>query len=65
MGLTQVSRNPGVFLKKKWRYLTLRQKLTALFLLTAVIILAVNLYMFALINQIGRASCRERVSASV
>ena len=51
MGLTQVSRNPGVFLKKKWRYLTLRQKLTALFLLTAVIILAVNLYMFALINR--------------
>lgn len=40
-----------VFLKRKWRYLTLQQKLTALFLLTAVVILAVNLYMFALINE--------------
>lgn len=43
--------NPGAFLKRKWRYLTLQQKLTALFLLTAVIILTVNLYMFSLINE--------------
>ena len=39
------------FLQRKWKYMTLQQKLTALFLLTAVIILAVNLYMFALINE--------------
>lgn len=41
----------GIILKRKWKYLTLQQKLTALFLLTAVIILIVNLYMFALINK--------------
>lgn len=39
------------FLRKKWKYLTLQQKLTALFLLTAVIVLAVNLYIFTLINE--------------
>ena len=39
------------FLGKKWKYLTLQQKLTALFLLTAVIVLAVNLYIFTLINE--------------
>lgn len=38
-------------LGEKWKYLTLQQKLTALFLLAAVIILAVNLYMFTLINE--------------
>lgn len=37
--------------REKWRYLTLQQKLTALFVLTAVIILAVNLYMFTFINE--------------
>lgn len=44
-------RSPGRIIRKKWRYLTLQQKLIALFLLTAVIILAVNLYMFMLINE--------------
>ena len=44
-------RGPKRIIQKKWRYLTLQQKLTALFLLTAVIILAVNLYMFMLINE--------------
>ena len=37
--------------KYRWKLLTLQQKLTALFVLTAVIILAVNLYMYALINE--------------
>lgn len=47
---------------KKWKYLTLQQKLTALFLLTAVIILTVNLYMFSIINEMtGRV---ERVYVS-
>ncbi|MDE6960741.1 MAG: two-component sensor histidine kinase, partial [Lachnospiraceae bacterium] len=41
----------NAFLRKKWKNLTLQQKLTALFLLTAVIVLAVNLYMFTLINE--------------
>lgn len=36
---------------KRWKYLTLQQKLTALFVLTAVIILAVNMYMYAIIND--------------
>lgn len=36
--------------KNRWKDLTLQQKLTALFVLTAVIILAVNLYMYALLN---------------
>lgn len=36
---------------EKWKYLTLQQKLTALFVLTAVIILTVNLYMFSLTNE--------------
>lgn len=36
---------------KKWKYLTLQQKLTALFVLTAVIILTVNLYMFSITNE--------------
>ena len=51
MEQTRFFRAPGAFLKKKWRYLTLQQKLTALFLMTAVVILAVNLYMFTLINK--------------
>ena len=51
MSRGEVSGRGAGFLRKKWRYLTLQQKLTALFLLTAVIILAVNLYMFALINR--------------
>ena len=38
--------------KFRWKQLTLQQKLTALFVLTAVIILAVNLYMYALLNEI-------------
>ncbi|MCI8586139.1 MAG: histidine kinase [Lachnospiraceae bacterium] len=41
----------GSFFGRKWKYLTLQQKLTALFLLTAVIILTVNLYIFLLINE--------------
>ena len=41
----------GSFIGRKWKYLTLQQKLTALFLLTAVIILTVNLYIFLLINE--------------
>lgn len=41
----------NAFLRKKWKNLTLQQKLTALFLLTAVIVLAVNLYMFTMINE--------------
>lgn len=39
------------FALRKWKYLTLQQKLTALFLLTAVIILTVNLYMLSLTNE--------------
>lgn len=50
MDAAKIFRDPGAFLTKRWRYLTLQQKLTALFLLTAVVILAVNLYMFTLIN---------------
>lgn len=38
---------------KKWKYLTLQQKLTALFVLTAVIILTVNLYMYAITNEMA------------
>ena len=38
--------------KFRWKQLTLQQKLTALFVLAAVIILAVNLYMYALLNEI-------------
>lgn len=38
-------------IQKKWKYLTLQQKLTALFVLTAVIILTVNLYMFSVTNE--------------
>ncbi len=40
-------------MKKRWKYLTLRQKLTALFVLTAVIIVSVNLYMFAITNEMA------------
>jgi len=40
-------------IKKRWKYLTLRQKLTALFVLTAVIIVSVNLYMFAITNEMA------------
>lgn len=36
---------------RKWKYVTLQQKLTALFMLTAIIILAVNLYMFSITNE--------------
>lgn len=36
---------------KKWKYLTLQQKLTALFVFTAVIILTVNLYMLGITNE--------------
>lgn len=36
---------------KRMRYMTLQQKLTALFVLTAVVILAVNMYMYAIIND--------------
>ena len=35
---------------KKWKTMSLQQKLTMVFVLTAVIILAVNLYMYAIIN---------------
>lgn len=37
--------------RHRWKNLSLQQKLTALFVLTAGIILAVNLYMYALINE--------------
>ncbi len=36
---------------RKGRYLTLQQKLTALFVLTALFILTVNLYMFSVTNE--------------
>lgn len=36
---------------KKWKYLTLQQKLTMLFVLTAITILAVNLCMFSITNE--------------
>lgn len=36
---------------EKWKHMTLQQKLTALFVLTAVIILTVNLYMFGITNE--------------
>lgn len=35
----------------KWKHMTLQQKLTSLFILTAIMILTVNLYMYAVINQ--------------
>lgn len=35
----------------RWRYLTLQQKLTALFVLTTVLTLAVNLYIFFILND--------------
>lgn len=38
-------------IQKKWRYMTLQQKLSTLFALTAVVILAVNLYMYSIINE--------------
>lgn len=50
MNLHQVK----AFILIKWKYRTLRQKLTMLFMLTAVIILAVNLYMFAITNEMTR-----------
>ena len=34
----------------KWKAMSLQQKLTMVFVLTAVMILAVNLYMYAIIN---------------
>ena len=34
----------------RWMTMSLQQKLTAVFVLTAVMILAVNLYMYAIIN---------------
>ncbi|MBR5510500.1 MAG: histidine kinase [Lachnospiraceae bacterium] len=34
----------------KWNYMTLQQKLTGLFLLTSIVILAVNLMMYGIIN---------------
>lgn len=37
--------------KHQWKRLSLQQKLTGLFILTAVIILAVNLYMYTLLNE--------------
>lgn len=36
---------------KRLKYMTLQQKLTALFVLTAIVILAVNMYMYAIIND--------------
>lgn len=38
---------------KRWKYLTLQQKLTAMFVLTAVFILTVNLCMFSIINEMA------------
>ncbi len=38
---------------EKWNHRTLQQKLTALFLFTSLIILAVNLYMYAAINTMN------------
>lgn len=59
-------------IQKKWRYMTLQQKLSTLFGLTAVIILMVNLYMYSLINEmtgrveevyIGNVSLNELADA--
>ena len=36
---------------KKWMYMTLQQKLIALFCLTSAVILAVNLYTYAMISR--------------
>ena len=38
-------------IQRKWKYMTLQQKLSALFVLTAVVILTVNLYMYSIINE--------------
>ncbi|MDO4260933.1 MAG: histidine kinase [Eubacteriales bacterium] len=46
----------------RWKYMTLQQKLTGVFVLAAVIILAVNLYLYGIINEMtGRV---ERVYES-
>lgn len=59
-------------IQKKWKYMTLQQKLSTLFGLTAVIILMVNLYMYSLINEmtgrveevyIGNVSLNELADA--
>lgn len=39
--------------REKWKYLTLQQKLTAVFMFTSVIILAVNLYMYSIVNALN------------
>lgn len=39
---------------RKWKYMTLQQKLTGLFLLTSIVILAVNLMMYGIINAMTR-----------
>lgn len=38
-------------ISRRLRYMTLQQKLTSLFALTAVVILAVNMYMYSIIND--------------
>ena len=38
---------------KKWKYMTLQQKLSLFFVLTAMAILAVNLYMYAVLNAMA------------
>lgn len=59
-------------IQKKWKYMTLQQRLSTLFGLTAVIILVVNLYMYSLINEmtgrveevyIGNVSLNELADA--
>lgn len=38
---------------EKWRYMTLQQKLSLFFVVTALVILAVNLYMYAVLNTMA------------
>ena len=38
---------------EKWKYLTLQQKLSLFFVMTAMAILAVNLYMYAVLNAMA------------
>lgn len=41
-------------ISEKWKYMTLQQKLTGLFISTSIVILAVNLVMYGIINETTR-----------
>ena len=56
---SQYSRNRFL---RRWKNMSLQQKLTGIFLLTSFIILAVNLYTYAVVN--GMTGRVEEVYAS-